>query len=72
MRIQYYSAESTSYIVHSVKKGAENRDEAQTVIGAPVTMEAVYRSQARLHRICGGKSGTENFLSVRCVKQNHS
>jgi len=59
-------AESTSYIVHSVKKGggAENRDKAQAVIGASVTMEAVYRSQTRLRRICGGKSGTENFLSV--------
>jgi hypothetical protein len=65
-------AESTSYIVHSVKRIEENRDKAQTVIGAPVTMEAVYRSQARLRGICDGKSGTENFLSVRCVKQNRS
>ena len=65
-------AESMSCIVHSVKKGAENRDKAQAVIGDPVTIEAVYRSQARLRRICGGESGTENYLSVRCVKQNDS
>jgi hypothetical protein len=65
-------AESTSHIVHSVKKGTEYLDKAQAVIGAPVTMGPVYRSQARLRRICGGKSGTDNFLSVCCVKQNHS
>jgi len=63
-------AESTSHVVHSVKKGTENCNKAQAVIGAPVTMGPVYRSQARLRRICDGKSGTD--LSVCCVKQNHS